>query len=84
MCRGTLSEVREGLGALQRLGTGRVTLKKVRDRSGDPRGGHGRVVGPFWRSGTIRGTLLKVWEGLRDTRVGLGRVGSPTGRSRMG
>ena len=57
MCRGTLGKVRygsrdppEGLervgGPSGRSGTGRVTLPKVRNRSGDSQGGPGWVREP--------------------------------------
>ena len=52
--RGTLGEVRDGLGPSWRSGTGQGTLGKFRDGSGDPqevqvelvnsRGGSGRVL----------------------------------------
>ena len=44
------------------------TLPKVRDGSGDPRGGLERVKGPSSMSGTGRGTGLEVREGLGTLR----------------
>ena len=40
------------------------TLEEVRDGSGDPRGGSGRVGGPSWRFGTVRRTLGRSETGL--------------------
>ena len=54
---------------------GRWTHKKVRDGSGDPRGGPELVGGLSRSSGTGRGTLGDVWCGLwtlREVRYGLG------------
>ena len=53
---------------------GRVTIGKVRDGSGDPRGGQGRVGEPSDRSRTGRGTLEKVRDRSGDMRGGLERV----------
>ena len=57
----------------------RLTLGEVRDGSGDPRGGPGRVEGPSGSSGTGRGTLGEVWDGSRDPRgvpeMGRGTLG---------
>ena len=59
-CRGTLVEVRMGRG----------TFGKVRDGSGDPTGGTGRVGGHSGRSGTGRGTHPEVLDRSGDTREG--------------
>ena len=48
------------------VGTGRWTLGKVRDGSGDPRKGPRRVGGPTGRSGTGRGILGEVRETFRE------------------
>ena len=71
----------------------RGTLSKFRDRSGDTRGGLGRVGGPSRRSGTGRrnleevrdglGELPKVLDGSGDPPEGPGRFGGPSGRFRM-
>ena len=55
------------------------TLREVRDRLGDPRGGMGRVKGLSGRSGTGRGTLGKVRDGSRDPQRGQGQVEGPLG-----
>ena len=53
-------------------GTGEGTLGVFWDVLGDPRGGPGRVKGPFWRSGTGWRTLPEVRDGLRDPPGGPG------------
>ena len=73
---------------------GRLTLPKVRDRSGDTWGGLGRVGEFLGRPGTSRvtlpdvregwETLLEVWDGSVDPREGPGWVGGPSGRSWTG
>ena len=64
MGRGTLWEVRKTLGEVrghsQRSETGLMTLPEVRDGSGDPQNGSGRVGRPSERSGTGRETLGEV------------------------
>ena len=69
------------------FGTSRRTHEKVRDGSGDSRGGLGLVGGPSERSetgrgtlGEVRGTLEEVRNGSGDYRGGPGRVGGPSGR----
>ena len=59
MGRGTLPEVRDGLG----------TRSEVWDGSGDTPKGPERVGGPFGRFGTGRVTLPKVWDGSEDHLV---------------
>ena len=59
---------------------GQEYLGVVRDGSGDPRGGQGRVVGPSGRSGTGQVTLAEDQDGSWDRRGGLGRVGGPSGK----
>ena len=61
-----------------RLWTGRGTLRKIRDGSGDPRVGLGRVRGPLGRFGTGWGTLGEV----RDGTGNLEEVGDGLGDSR--
>ena len=53
-----------------RFGTGWGTAGEVRDGSGDPRGGPGRVEGPSGRSGTGRRTHGEVLHGSGDYRGG--------------
>ena len=79
---------------MERSGTDRMTLGEVRDRtgtflevqdgSGEPRGGPGRVEGPWRKSGMGQGTLPEVRDGLGDPPVGLGWVGGPSGKSGTG
>ena len=63
-----------------RSGMGCLTLGEVRDGSGDPRGGPGRVEGPSGWYGQGRGTLGEVWDELGEHRGGPGRVGRPSRR----
>ena len=65
MGQGTIPEVRDRWGI----------LPEVRDGSGDPRGGLGRVRGPYLKSGMVRVFLPKVrggsgWEALQMFRAG--------------
>ena len=55
-----------------RTGTGWGTLRKVLDGSGYPRGGPGRVWGPYGRFYTGRGTIPVVQDGFGDVREKLG------------
>ena len=63
---------------------GRGTLPEVRDESGDPPEGTGRVGRPSRRFGTGEGTLSKVRYESRDPWECSGRVGRPTGKSGTG
>ena len=47
---------------------GRRTLGEVRDKSGETRGGQGRVGGHLGRSVTGRGTLEEVLDRSEDPR----------------
>ena len=71
-------------GFTERPGTGRGTLRQVRDGSRDSRVGPGRVEVPSCRSGMGRGTLRVVRDVLGDPPEGLERVGGPSGRFEMG
>ena len=105
MSRRTLGQVRYGSGdrrtspepverTTRRSRTGRGTLREVRERSGHPWVGLGRVrdhwVGPgqvegtSGRSETGRGTPLEVRDVSRDPWRGLGRVGGRSGKSGTG
>ena len=55
------------------------TLGEVRDGSGNPRGGQGRVGRSTGKSVTGRGTLGKVKDGSEDPLGGLGLVVGPSG-----
>ena len=70
---GTLEEVRDKVGGpLLRSGTGKVTLREVREGSGIPQGGPGRVWGPSGRSRMSRSTPEDVRNGLEVPRGGSG------------
>ena len=56
----------------------RETHTEVREGSGDPYGGSGRVGTPTQRSGKGRETNLEVREWFGDKPGALGRVGRPT------
>ena len=58
---------------------GQETLEEVRDGSGDPQGGPGRIGVPSVRSGTGRGTLGYVRDEFWDPLGGPGRVGGTQG-----
>ena len=65
---------------------GRLTLGKVGDRSGDPRGGLGRfegIPGRSGRSSTVRWTLREVQDGSEVPRGGSGWFVRLSGRSGM-
>ena len=66
--RGTRGEVLNGSGVTLDVRDGLRTLGVVRDRSGDPWGGPGRVGGPSGRSWTGRGTLEEIRDGSGDPR----------------
>ena len=75
-------------------GMPRGTLKEVRDGSGDPRNGFGRVRGPSRRSLMGQGTQWEVWEesgalgevrdGSSDPRGNSGRIEGSLGWSETG
>ena len=58
-----------------RSGTSRGNFLEVRDGSGEPRGGPGRVEGLSGRSGTGRVNLEEVRDGSEDYWGGPGLVG---------
>ena len=66
--------MRDGAGRPRK---GRRTLDQVRDGSGDPSVGPGRVAGPSRRSEMGQGTLEEVQEGSWDPRRCPGRVRGP-------
>ena len=55
---------------------GRGILPKVRDGSGDPLKGSGRVGGPSWRSETGQEVLRTDWNGSGGTPEGPALVGT--------
>ena len=63
---------------------GQGSLRFLRDGSGEPRGGQGRVKGASGWSGTGRGILGKVRVGSGEPRGGPGLVGGASGRSETG
>ena len=55
----------------------RDTVTEVRDGSGHPEGGPGRVGTPSGRSGMGWDSLRKVWDGLGHNEGVSERVGTP-------
>ena len=77
-----------GQDILREARDGRDTRRVVRDGSGHPLGGLGRVGPPYESSGTPSGRSGTGRDTLREVRDGLGhpsgcprRVGTPTGKT---
>ena len=78
--RGTLEEVRDGLGDPRGSQGWNVDLAGGPVWVRGPLGGPGQVGGPSWRFGTGRGTLGEVLDGSEAPREGSRRVGRAKGR----